>query len=80
MKIRLDHVSKYEWKRFAKQTAKRLIKNGLADGRKRHIGDYSHRRLDLKFGQQLPKKQHILRFNWFDLVNAELKKLKNISK
>ena len=74
--LKLSQVSEEEWRRFAKQTAKRLIKNGLADGRKRHIGDYSHRRLLLKFGQILSNKENNLRHNWFDKVDNEICNLK----
>ena len=70
--LNLNQVSEEEWKRFAKQTAKRLIRNGLADGRKRHIGDYSHKRLLLKFGCALPTEENKLRTAWFDRVDDEI--------
>jgi len=76
MSLKLTDVTEEEWDRFAKQTAKRIINNGLGDGRKRHIGDYSHKRLLLKFGQILPFKKHNLRLEWFDRVDAEIKRMK----
>jgi len=72
--LRLSQVTEEEWNRFAKQTAKRIIGKGLGDGRKRHIGDYAHRRLCLKFGHALPEKENELRHKWFDRVDAEIEK------
>lgn len=77
-KIKLDRVTGEEWKRFSKQTARRIINNGLGDGRKRHVGDYDHRRLLLKFGQRLPEKQNELRHLWFRMVDEEICKIKKV--
>lgn len=72
-RLRLDRVTPEEWKRFATQTARRLIH---IDGRSRKIGDYQHRRLALRFGQKLPPRQHQLRLHWLNRVDEKIKKMK----
>ena len=79
-KTTLSKLTTTELRRFTKQTAKRIIKNGKGDGRKRIIADYDHRMVLLKFGYKLPKKEQELRLEWFCLVDQKIRELTSMKK
>jgi len=75
-KTDLREVTFLEWSKYAKEQAKQIIENGKSDGRKRRIGDYNHKSLNLRFGKAIDPEENELRHRWYDLVDEELEKLK----